>query len=50
MKGEATTKAGRKLLTEYNFDGTADEDEQITRDFDLNKLAMTIQLTKNKNR
>lgn len=38
-KGEATTNAGRKLLTEYNFDGTADEDEQITRDFDLKQIS-----------
>lgn len=38
-------KTGRKLLTEYNFDGTVATDDQITRNFDLNQIDHTY--TKN---
>lgn len=40
-KGEPTTTAGRKLLTEYNFDGTLDADKQVSRDFDLKQINYT---------
>ncbi|MEG0407038.1 MAG: hypothetical protein RR563_12395, partial [Acinetobacter sp.] len=40
-KGEPTTTAGRKLLTEYNFDGTQDVDKQVSRDFDLKQINYT---------
>ncbi|WP_445345357.1 hypothetical protein [Acinetobacter bohemicus] len=40
-KGEPTTTAGRKLLTEYNFDGTQDADKQVSRDFDLKQINYT---------
>ena len=40
-KGEPTTTAGRKLLTEYNFDGTQDADKQISRNFDLKRINYT---------
>ncbi|QTD59331.1 hypothetical protein [Acinetobacter towneri] len=38
-------KTGRKLLTEYNFDGTVATNDQITRNFDLNQIDHTY--TKN---
>lgn len=38
-ENEPVKKAGRKLLTEYSFDGTADEDEQVSRDFNLKQIS-----------
>ncbi|WP_180069826.1 hypothetical protein [Acinetobacter sp. YH16038] len=38
-KNEPVKKAGRKLLTEYDFDGTADEGEQVSRDFNLKQIS-----------
>lgn len=40
-KGEPATTAGRKLLTEYNFDGTQDADKQVSRNFDLKQINYT---------
>ncbi len=37
-KGGTSTTAGRKLLTEYAFDGTKEEESRITRNFDLNQI------------
>lgn len=39
--GDNTTTAGRKLLSEYSFDGTKAADEQIIRDFDLKQINYT---------
>lgn len=38
-KNEPVKKAGRKLLTEYSFDGTADQDERVSRDFNLKQIS-----------
>ena len=40
-EGEPATTAGRKLLTEYNFDGTQDAEKQVSRDFDLKQINYT---------
>ncbi|CAM4205053.1 hypothetical protein F901_00722 [Acinetobacter dispersus] len=36
--GESSTAAGRKLLTDYTFDGTKDEANRVSRNFDLNRI------------
>ncbi|MCH7384519.1 hypothetical protein MMP71_11750 [Acinetobacter dispersus] len=37
-KGKPSTAAGRKLLTDYTFDGTKDEASRVSRNFDLNRI------------
>lgn len=37
-KGDSSTTAGRKLLTDYVFDGTKDEANRVSRNFDLNRI------------
>lgn len=49
-KNEPVKKAGRKLLTEYDFDGTADEGNEVSRDFNLKQISYdytTDEKTKN---
>jgi len=36
--GKSSTTAGRKLLTDYTFDGTKDEANRVSRNFDLNRI------------
>ncbi|WHR56695.1 pilus assembly protein [Acinetobacter haemolyticus] len=38
---ESTTTAGRKVLTDYVFDGTKSVDQQISRNFDLSRIDYT---------
>lgn len=38
---ESTTIAGRKVLTDYVFDGTKSENQQVSRNFDLNRIDYT---------
>ena len=40
-KGESITTAGRKLLTNYDYDGSKSEDERISQNFDLNQIDYT---------
>lgn len=40
-KGESTTNAGRKLLTNYVYDGSKAEAERVSQDFDLNRINYT---------
>ena len=40
-KGESTTTAGRKLLTNYVYDGSKAEAERISQNFDLNRIDYT---------
>ncbi|NNH78492.1 hypothetical protein HLH17_12585 [Acinetobacter sp. ANC 5380] len=40
-KNEPITLTGRKLLTDYVYDGTQNEEERISRDFDLNRINYT---------
>lgn len=40
-KGETEINTGRKILTEYTYDGTKAADEQISRDFDLTRINYT---------
>ncbi len=40
-QGKSTTTAGRKLLTEYSFDGSLAADKQVSRDFDLKQINYT---------
>lgn len=36
--GESVTTAGRRLFTEYSFDGTEEEGKQVSRNFDLKQI------------
>lgn len=38
---DSTTAAGRKVLTDYVFDGTKSANQQISRNFDLNRINYT---------
>ncbi|MFW1938980.1 hypothetical protein ACG93P_00660 [Acinetobacter junii] len=40
-KGEAEINTGRKILTEYTYDGTQPSIEQISRNFDLTRINYT---------
>ncbi|AWL30188.1 hypothetical protein DJ533_17275 [Acinetobacter defluvii] len=40
-KNESTTSAGRKLLTNYVYDGSKAEDEKVSQDFDLKRIDYT---------
>ena len=40
-KGESTTNAGRKLLTNYVYDGSKAEAERVSQNFDLNRINYT---------
>lgn len=40
-KGDSITTAGRKLLTNYDYDGSKSEDERISQNFDLNQIDYT---------
>lgn len=40
-KSDGNNGAKRKVLTEYDFDGTKDINERITRNFDLNEIDFT---------
>lgn len=39
--GDSITTAGRKLLTNYDYDGSKAEDERIGQSFDLNRIDYT---------
>lgn len=40
-KGDSTTTAGRKLLTNYDYDDSKAEDERVGQNFDLNRIDYT---------